>query len=82
MIYKRSEVVILNKLHKIIQFNLLVVFIFLKWEDDKYVGGWLRLFGNWKGVVWKSKYAPKLFSERNGYAKSITIGNCYIKFLK
>ena len=51
----------------------------IKYYRDKRWGAWIRIFG--VGILWKRrKY--KLFSERNGYTKGLTIGDWFIKFLK
>ena len=41
---------------------------------------WIRIFGY--GIVCKDlRHHKLLFSERNGYAKQITIGNWHFKYL-
>lgn len=42
--------------------------------------GWMRLFG--KGIHWKDTTRHRLyFSERNGYRKSLNIGNWRLSYL-
>lgn len=41
---------------------------------------WFRIFG--KGLIIKDiRFNPLLFSERNGYAKGLKVGNLYIGLL-
>jgi hypothetical protein len=45
-------------------------------------GGWFRFWRNGPGIAWKPKDAPLLFSERNGYTRSMVIGRWRVKWLK
>jgi len=59
--------------------NLWIIY-WQHFSDTK--NGFVRLWGNGVGFAYKPKNQRLLFSERNGYTKSIIIGNYRFKRLE
>lgn len=60
-------------------YSLRINFSVICWHIEKSIG-WIRLFG--VGISWKNiNIHPLLFSQRNGYQKTLTIKNWRIEYV-